>query len=307
MALIQVNYVILDMSPSLTLIDGQHGHISRESYPDWGTCFKPLESVMPESETRFWNSHWECILAEKLLPGGEPTLTVQERCRKEKESSAPAQSAWHRSWVVPHTQPWLHLSTAIGVIGVLWWGKCIFRNWIWGEKESNLKSFSKVKSWLQLQWRTSLSGIFQKKSQPISCHLDASWPGTHNLPSPETGKAVTWVLMWSLHFIPHSSTRKQLPLAHRQQEQVGFISGCQRICFRLDHECSSLTLTRCLESSFSHTSANGATEYTEYFPALSPGAQFAPQHGQVRKFYCSVLDQKYYRCRKLLNTSSCFI
>lgn len=54
-------------------------------------------------------------------------------------------------------------------------------------------------------------------------------------------------------------------------------------------------------------SANGATEYTEYFPALCPGAQFSSQHGQVRKFYCSVLDQKHHRCRKLLNTSSCFI
>lgn len=54
-------------------------------------------------------------------------------------------------------------------------------------------------------------------------------------------------------------------------------------------------------------SANGATEYTEYFPALSPGAQFSSQHGQVRKFYFSVLDQKHHRCTKLLNTSSCFI
>lgn len=54
-------------------------------------------------------------------------------------------------------------------------------------------------------------------------------------------------------------------------------------------------------------SANGATEYTAYFPALSPGAQFVSQHSQARKFYFSVLNQRHYRCSKLLNTSSCFI
>lgn len=92
-----------------------------------------------------------------------------------------------------------------------------------------------------------------KKFQPISCHLDASWPATHNLPSPEACKAITWGPMWNLHFISYSSTRKQPFLAHKQQKQAGFISGCQRICFRLDHECSSLMLTRCLESSIFHT------------------------------------------------------
>lgn len=69
----------------------------------------------------------------------------------------------------------------------------------------------------------------------------------------KTCKVIAWVSIWSLHFIPYSSTKKQLPLAHRQQEQASFISGCQRICFSLDHECSALTLTRCLESSFLHT------------------------------------------------------
>lgn len=46
---------------------------------------------MPESETRFWNSHWECILAEKLLPGGQyTTLTVQEQMQERKGKLCPS-------------------------------------------------------------------------------------------------------------------------------------------------------------------------------------------------------------------------
>lgn len=49
------------------------------SWPDQGTCFKPLESTQPEPGIGFWNSQGQSILAPKLLPEGEPALTVSER------------------------------------------------------------------------------------------------------------------------------------------------------------------------------------------------------------------------------------
>lgn len=76
--------------------------------------------------------------------------------------------------------------------------------------------------------------FFKKKTQPICWHLGARWRGTHNPLSPENMQGYCTVSMQSLHFIPYSSTKKQLPLARRQKEQADFISGCQRICFSLD-------------------------------------------------------------------------
>lgn len=80
------------------------------SWPDQGTCFKPLESTLPESETGFCNSHRKSILASKLFPGGEAALAVQERM----QCSALAQSGWHRTWAVPFM--------AIAAPGHSYWG-----------------------------------------------------------------------------------------------------------------------------------------------------------------------------------------
>lgn len=227
----------------------------------WVKLARPGDLFQTLRVNPVWIRDWilESIPAPKSFAGEEAALAMQWST----QSSVPAQSGWHRSWAgtgaeLSRVQPSLHGTQLLGSWVPCAPGKGIFRNQIWGEKGNNLTSFSKAQPLLQFQPTASLYDVLQK--EPSACML------TRNTQFPFSWKLARY-LQESLCEVYTSYSVHQL---RNTQEKALFLSGCQRICFNLDHECTALTLTRCLKSSFFHTVCKWCSWTLWTFPSAEP-------------------------------------